>query len=171
MKKDLQDTICDEFIFKRFFKKHATDLHQFLLYKFGEHLNPKDKVQDAFIKLWEHCGKVSPEKAKSFLFTVANNLMLNETKHQKVKLKYAQKPQNDSSFESPEFLMEEREYLVKLQSALAKLTDAQRSAFMLNRAEGKKYKEIAELLGISVKAVEKRIHGALKQLRKDIKEL
>ena len=39
---------------------------------------------------------------------------------------------------------------------------------MLNRVEGKKHKEIAELLGISQKAVEKRIYGALNKLREDI---
>ena len=59
----------------------------------------------------------------------------------------------------------------KLQAALSNLTDAQRMAFMMNRVEGKRHKEIAELLGISTKAVEKRIYGALKKLREDIKEL
>jgi RNA polymerase sigma-70 factor (ECF subfamily) len=39
---------------------------------------------------------------------------------------------------------------------------------MLNRIEGKKHREIAELLGISQKAVEKRIYSALKKLREDI---
>ena len=67
--------------------------------------------------------------------------------------------------------MEEQEYMQKLQSALSSLTDAQRTAFMMNRVEGKRHKEIAELLGISTKAVEKRIYGALKKLREDIKEL
>jgi len=41
----------------------------------------------------------------------------------------------------------------------------------MNRIEGKKHKEIAALLGISSKAVEKRIYGALKKLREDINEL
>jgi RNA polymerase sigma factor (sigma-70 family) len=59
----------------------------------------------------------------------------------------------------------------KLQKALANLSEAQRTAFMLNRVEGKKHKDIAELLGISQKAVEKRIYGALKKLREDIKEI
>jgi RNA polymerase sigma-70 factor (ECF subfamily) len=44
-------------------------------------------------------------------------------------------------------------------------------AFLLNRIEGKKHREIAELLGISTKTVEKRIYGALKKLRNEIKEL
>jgi len=41
----------------------------------------------------------------------------------------------------------------------------------MNRAEGKRFKEIASILDISVKAVEKRIYGALKKLREDIEEL
>ena len=78
MAKQLHDNICEERIFSSIFNKHSKDLHNFLYYKFGELLNPKDKVQEAFIKLWENCAKISPEKAKSFVFTTANNLMLNE---------------------------------------------------------------------------------------------
>ncbi|WP_034061836.1 RNA polymerase sigma factor [Lacinutrix jangbogonensis] len=171
MPKKLHDNICEEHLFNALFKKHAKDLHNFLYYKFGDHLNPKDKTQDAFIKLWENCKKVTPEKAKSYLFTIANNLMLNEVKHHKIVLKHHQTKPKQHTNVTPEFVMEEQEYMQKLQTALSNLTDAQRTAFMMNRVEGKKHKEIAELLGISSKAVEKRIYGALKKLRKDIKEL
>ncbi|MCT4630945.1 sigma factor-like helix-turn-helix DNA-binding protein, partial [Winogradskyella sp.] len=54
------------------------------------------------------------------------------------------------------------------QNAIANLTEAQRVAFLMNRVEGKRFKEIAALLDISTKAVEKRIYGALKKLREDI---
>ncbi|WP_299115142.1 RNA polymerase sigma factor [uncultured Winogradskyella sp.] len=171
MSKPLHQNSCEEHIYSALFKKHSKNLHDFLYYKFGSYLNPKDKVQDAFIKLWDNCAKVPPEKAKSFLFTTANNLMLNAVAHQKVVLKHHQKPQKNSTNESPEFLLEEKQYSEKLQNALEKLTEAQRVAFMMNRVEGKRFKEIAELLDISVKAVEKRIYGALKKLREDIKEL
>ncbi|KJD32563.1 RNA polymerase sigma-70 factor [Tamlana nanhaiensis] len=171
MGKQLHDNICEEHIFSSIFNKHAKDLHNFLYYKFGDLLNPKDKVQEAFIKLWENCAKVSPEKAKSFVYTTANNLMLNEAAHQKVVLKYQQTKPKTSTNESPEFLMQEAEYNEKLQKALSNLTDAQREAFLMNRIEGKRFKEIAEVLNISTKAVEKRIYGALEKLRKEIKEL
>jgi RNA polymerase sigma-70 factor (ECF subfamily) len=59
----------------------------------------------------------------------------------------------------------------RLQKAISNLTEAQRVAFLLNRVEGKKHKEIAALLGISTKAVEKRIYGALKKLKENIDEL
>ena len=168
MKKDISDNICDERLFSSLFEKHSKNLHDFLYYKFGQHFNPKDKVQEAFIKLWEHCGKVTPAKAKSFLFTVANNLMLNEASHQKVVLKYQKTKPKTHTNETPEFILEGNEYMDKLQKAIANLSEAQRAAFLLNRIEGKKHREIAELLDISQKAVEKRIYGALKKLREDI---
>lgn len=168
MSKQLHDNICNETLFSKVFKKYSKDLHDFLYYKFGARFNPKDKVQEAFVKLWENCSKVSPDKAKSFLFTVANNLMLNEAAHQKVVLKYQKQKPREHTNENPEFLMEEDEYMQKLQLAISNLTEAERVAFLLNRVEGKRHKEIAELLNIGTKAVEKRIYGALKKLRKDI---
>lgn len=168
MSKELYDNICEEHLFSSIYNKYAKDLHDFLYYKFGELLNPKDKVQEAFIKLWENCGKVSVDKAKSFVFTTANNLMLNEVAHQKVVLKYTQTKPKHYTNENPEFLMQEEEYSKKLQNAIANLTEAQREVFLMNRVEGKKFKEIASLLDISTKAVEKRIYGALDKLRKEI---
>ncbi len=171
MAKQLHENICKEPVFSSIFNKHAKDLHNFLYYKFGELLNPKDKVQEAFVKLWENCAKITPDKAKSFVFTTANNLMLNEVAHQKVVLKHQQTKPKMYTNENPEFLMQETEYMDKLQNALANLTEAQRTAFLMNRIEGKRFKEIAEILDISTKAVEKRIYGALNKLRKEIKEL
>lgn len=171
MSKNLHKNICDKVLFSNFFKKHAEDLHSFLYYKFGDHLNPKDKVQEAFIKVWENCKNITPDKAKNYVFTVGNNLMLNEVKHQKVVLKFQQEKPKSHTNENPEFLLEEDEYSQKLQKAISNLTEAQRVAFLLNRIEGKKHKEIAQLLNISTKAVEKRIYGALKKLKEEIKEL
>jgi RNA polymerase sigma-70 factor (family 1) len=169
MKKEPMTGICEELTFSGFFKSHAKTLRNYLYYKFGNEEQAEDVTQEAFIKLWENCANVPPEKAKSFLYTVANNTSLNHIAHQKVVLEFNKKstiPVTDS--QNPEFLMEEEQFKVKLQKAIAGLSEAQRSAFLLHRIDGKKYHEIADILGISVKAVEKRIHGALQQLRKDI---
>ncbi len=168
MSNNLHQNSCEESVFSGLFRRYSKDLHDFLHYKFGNHLNPMDKVQEAFVKLWEHCAKVPPNKAKSFLFTTANNLMLNDYAHQKVVFKHRQNVGKPYTNESPEFLLQEKEYHQKLETALANLSEAQRVAFLLNRVEGKKFKEIAQLLDISTKAVEKRIYGALKKLREDI---
>jgi RNA polymerase sigma-70 factor (ECF subfamily) len=148
--------------------EHAEQLRNFLYYKCGDLSRAEDLTQEAFVRLWDNCSKVKVGKAKSFLFTVANNLFLNEAKHQKVVLKF-QRHQSSlptASAESPQFLMEEKEFGQRLEQAISSLSEGQREVFLMNRIDKKTYKEIAETLGISVKAVEKRIHKALLQLRK-----
>lgn len=171
MPKPLQDNICNEGMFSNFFKKHYQSLYSYLYYKFGDYLNPEDKAQEAFTKLWQNCNKVTPGKAKSYVFTIGNNMMLNEVKHHKVVLQHQKIKPRSHTNENPEFLMQEQEYLQKLQRAIANLTESERTAFLMNRVEGKKHKEIAAILEISTKAVEKRIYRALHKLRQDIEEL
>ena len=60
------DNVCEEKLFTELFKVHSKDLHNFLYYKYGSENNPGDLVQEAFIKLWNNCHKVLPEKARSF---------------------------------------------------------------------------------------------------------
>jgi RNA polymerase sigma-70 factor (ECF subfamily) len=153
--------VCEERVFNEAFKTHSKDLYNFLYYKYGADNNPADVVQDAFIKLWDNCSKVLPEKARSFLFTVASNQMLNDLAKKKTALKFSLEKHKGHTNQSPEFMLEEKQYMERLERAINELTEDQRVTFLLNRIEGKKHKEIAEMLGISQKAVEKRIYTAL----------
>ncbi len=137
----------------------------------GNQMLAQDIMQEAFIRLWNNCKKVILEKARAFLYKVSTNLFLNQVEHQKVRLAYNKLPHRDRNHESPDFILEEKEFMIKLQNAIADLTEAQREVFLLNRIDKKTYNEIAEMLGISVKAVEKRMHNALKKLRKIIKNI
>ncbi|MCR9265594.1 MAG: RNA polymerase sigma factor [Flavobacteriaceae bacterium] len=160
--------VCEDQIFSSIFKAHSKTVFNYIYYKFGNAEKANDAVQEAFVKLWENCAKVSPEKAKSYVYTVANNLYLNVIKAEKVRLKYANSVDDHSSNLSPEFLMEEKQYREKLENALNELPENQRTTFLLNRIDGKKYAEIAEMEGVSIKAIEKRMHLALKSLREQI---
>lgn len=169
--KEQPDNICKEQLFEEIFRQHSTDLFNFIYYKYGEEVNPADVVQDAYSKLWENCSTVSNEKAKSYLFTVANNLTLNIISRNKTALAFSKQDQKSATSETPQYKLEEEEYGERLKNALASLTEEQRVTFMLNRVEGKRHKEIAEMLGISRKAVEKRIYKALSILREKIGEI
>ncbi|UKM65063.1 sigma-70 family RNA polymerase sigma factor [Flavobacteriaceae bacterium GSB9] len=164
--------LCDEAYFNEFYLEHVQHASNFAFYKCGDKDNALDLVQDAFSKIWENCSKIDFTKAKTYLFTTVNNLFLNKVKHQKVVMEYAKaSPYVDENNQSPEYLLEEEEFKKKLQQAIALLSVAQREVFLLNRIEGKKYREIAEMLGVSQKAVEKRMSGALKILRKHIENI
>ena len=160
--------ICKEAVFQQVYNDLNKEVWRFIYYKCGDSAQADDLVQDAFIKLWQNCAKTPIEKAKSFLYTVTRNAFLNEVAHKKVVLNHAKLQPARIDKTSPEFLLEEKEFHEKIKNAIANLTEGQRTAFLLNRIEGKKYAEIAELLNLSVKAIEKRMSQALASLRKEI---
>ena len=170
MAKNIKDSICQEHIFSNIYNTYAQNLHDFLYYKYGVQFHPNDKTQEAFLKLWERCKSVPFEKAKSFLFTVANNMALNEIKHHKVVLNFQKIIPKNVTHETPEFILEKKEYLYRYQKALANLNADQRVAFLLNKVEGKKHQEIAELLGVTKKVIEYRIYSAFTTLKDQLED-
>lgn len=170
MERPLEEHICDPAQFERVYNKYARDVHDYLYYKYGAKYHPNDKMQEAFIKLWENCRKVTLKTAKGFLFTVANNLTLNEIKHQKVVLNHQNQYGSKSMGESPEDVLRQKEYLQAYQRVLESLTEEQRVAFTLSKIEGKKHQEIADMLGVTKKVVEYRIYSAFDRLRNELEE-
>lgn len=169
---DKKNKLCQENHFRDFYVTHVQSASNFAYFKCGDDQAALDLVQDAFAKIWENCSKIDFSKAKTYLFTSINNLFLNTIKHQKVVLRYAKDAPNfDIHNQSPEYLLEEEEFRLKLTSAIAALNELQREVFLLNRIEGKKYREIAELLDISPKTVEKRMSGALQILKSRIENI
>lgn len=163
-----KENICKEAVFAKVYTDHISSINNFIYYKFGSKENAEDIAQNAFIKLWENCAKLSVKEAKSFLFTIAINMSLNIVKHEKVKLNFNARPQKSITIETPEYQLIGKEFHEKLQKTIASLSEKQREVFLLNRIEKMKYAEIANLLGISIKAVEKRMHNALVIMREKI---
>lgn len=160
-----ENCICEQNIFERVYHSHSESLRNFLYYKTGSFQMAEDLTQDSFSKLWENCSKVTIEKAKSFVFTIGNNLFLNHAKHKKVVLKFESIRRTDSDKQDPQYLLEVDEFKLKLERAISDLPQKQREVFLMHRIDSMKYKEIAEALNISVKAVEKRMHKALRALK------
>jgi len=159
--KDENKNICKDKTFEKVYNTYAKDLKRFLYFKYKDLAVAEDVMQDAFVKLWNNCANVSLEKVKSYLFTIGNNMFLNIKKHETVVRKNNFRHTKHSTNESPEFLLIEKEYLDKIETAIANLSEKQREVFLLSRLEKMKYKDIALKLNISVKAVEKRMHHAL----------
>ena len=160
--------VCEETVYETLFKKHYEPLRSYLYYKYGDLAKAEDIVQDTFAKLWQNCHKVIYETAQSYLYKIGNNASLNAIRHLKTVRAYEKTPQRTMDFVSPDFQLEEKEFMDKLKRAISALKPKQREAFLLHRIDNKTYSEIAETLDISVKAVEKRIHLALISLKETI---
>jgi RNA polymerase sigma-70 factor (ECF subfamily) len=164
-----QKSVCDDKTFRMIFDTHAEVIRNFIYYKCGDMAQAEDLTQDAFVKLWKNCKKVVFDKAKSFVMKVAQNAFFNEYEHQKVVLKYNKNSgTKEGHIISPEFVLEEKEFMETLQKAIASLPSKEREVFLLSRKDKKTYREIAEIIGISQKGVERRMHLALLKLREKI---
>ena len=169
MSKEPLKSVCDQKNFEEIFNKHSQTLRNYIYYKCGNTQQAEDIVQESYIKLWDNCSKIIFEKAKSFLYTVANNRFFNEIAHKKVVLEHQRKNVSlDRTNETPQFILEEEEFYIKLKKVIADLPEKQREVFLLSRIDKKKYTEIAEMTGLSVKAVEKRMSKALLIIKEKI---
>ncbi len=160
-----QSDLCEESTFSTVFREYAKTLNNYLFYKTGNKGLAQDLTQEAFTRLWQHCSDVIVANAKGYVFKTANNLLINEHKHQQVVLKFEHNNTTKSSVENPQFLMEEEELRLQIETAIAALPEKQRVVFLMSRIDKKTYAEIAAILGISKQAVEKRIYIALDKLR------
>lgn len=147
------------------FNQHYKYIRNYLFYLSGDVKLAEDLVQDVFLQLWESRSKIKDETVGSYLFTIARNNFLKNKRRQKYDLKFRSTYFDKTEFESPEYVMEMKEFDHKMQGAIAKLPNKCRVIFLMNRIDGITYSEIAKNLGISNKAVEKQMSKALAIIR------
>ena len=164
------DSVCDENIYNSIYQKQVEKLRNFVYYKCGDLALAEDIAQETFVKLWTNCAKVMIESVMGWLYTIANNKFIDQTRSQKVRLKFEKEPVKTSNTEDPYHALRTEEFREVLETTISDLPEGQREVFLLNRIEGYTFKEIAEMLEISSTAVEKRMSKALAKLRDRIQE-
>jgi RNA polymerase sigma-70 factor (ECF subfamily) len=133
----------------------------------------EDLTQETFLRLFRHLQKEgSLENPKAWLFTVAHNLAI-DTNRDEANLTDLDEstwreiersrpgPQAD-----PEKIILQNERLDRLHVAVLNLTSLQRQCLHL-RADGLRYREIADLLGLSISTVVDAVRRATVKLAKE----
>ncbi len=134
----------------------------------------EDMVQDIFVNIWRNRSSWHPKGSiRSYLFKAAHNQAINCLKARQskdtVRIMDDALPSDLST--DPVEKMIDKDMSASVDRAIQKLPEKCRTAFVLNRQEGLSYTEVADVLGISVKTVENQIAHALKELRKDLRDL
>ncbi len=128
-------------------------------------------VQDVFMNVWSKTDSIQIQTTiTSYLFGAVRNAAMNYLKHEKVQLKYAESQKASMSVSESVDILELDELKEKIADAMNQIPEKCREIFELNRMEGKRYKEIAEQLGLSLKTVENQMGKALKILREELGE-
>ena len=154
--------------FRSIFDQYYESIRSFAYYKTGDVDLADDIVQEVFLKLWTNRNDVKGDTVKSLLYTIASNTIKNHFKHQKVVYSFQKQDQSNEFSDEADSDLRQEEMNRKLQDALAEIPEKSREVFLMNRIEGLTYSDIADRLGLSVKAIEKRMSEALSILRSRI---
>ena len=155
--------------FKEVFDQYYKGIRSFAYYKTGDIYLAEDIVQDTFLKLWDKRHTIHNELTlKSFIYTIAANIIKNHYKHKKAAYNFIRKTQTVTEAVPADFNIEQQEFNKLLNDTLAAVPEKARIVFLMNRIEKLTYAEIAERLNLSVKAIEKRMSDALGIIKKRI---
>jgi RNA polymerase sigma-70 factor (ECF subfamily) len=154
--------------FEAVFKTHFKGLHSYAYTILKDEVMAEEMVQNVFFKIWDKRSQLNIETSfKAYLYKAVYHESLNYLKHQNVKLVHQsyvmhQPVNNDNNAGAKVALVEIEQ---RLRKAMNELPEQCRTVFQLSRFEEMKYKEIAEMLGISIKTVENHMGKALKLMR------
>ena len=163
----------DEKALKSLFELYHTSLCLLAYTIVKDNDQAKDIVQDVFIKLWKN--RMSLEITSSlnaYLKRATVNSSINFIESGYVKNKHRLEKSN-LTFYSRNTADQELTYdelKKRADDSIQNLPIRTRGVFTLIRSDEMTYKEVAETLGISVKAVEKEMMKALKLLREALKD-
>lgn len=122
------------------------------------------------MRLWEKQITIDPKTVKSLLFKIANDFFISRYRKEKIAFQFFNTFKPDEQSLSPEENVGYEELVKAYERSLESMPEKQRVVFLMNRIDEKKYREIAVELGLSVKAVEKRMNLALTHLKENLKE-
>ncbi len=141
-------------------EEHADGVFRFILKNIKQEADAQDIVQNAFEILWKKHDEIASEKAKSYVFTVAHNNMIDQLRKNKRMDYKAEMPEDRKTVGNSYTGLQE-----VLQVALDRLPDVQKQAVLLRDYEGYKYEEIGEILNLSESQVKVYIFRARKALQ------
>ncbi len=154
----------------QFFETLRMPVYQYLLAVFGSAAEAEDLTQDAFLQLYKALrGGQTIRSVRFWIFRVAHNLAVNRQKHnqfvapldadswQEIEKQFPDKAAN------PEQNFLQRERYERIYEGMKLLSVNERQSLHL-RAEGFKYKEIAEIMNVAVPTVGEFLRRGIRKL-------
>ncbi len=123
------------------------------------------------MRIWEKQMDINPKTVKGLLFKIAGDLFITRYHREKLAFDFFSVYEPDMKNLTPEEELNFQELKNAYEVALKSMPEKQRVVFLMSRIDGLKYKEIAEHLGLTVKAVEKRMGLALQHIKEKLKHI
>ena len=153
---------------ERLYHRHARDVYQYALALLANPADAEDVTQTTFLNAYRALQRGDrPHRPHNWLIAIAHNVC---------RMRWRQaghRPREVALDDAPEPIAPEHDQpsLDDVLRALARLSFNQRSALVMRELEGRSCKEIAEVLGLSVSAVEALLFRARRRLQIERKAL
>ncbi|MEJ5305073.1 MAG: sigma-70 family RNA polymerase sigma factor [Ignavibacteria bacterium] len=183
MKSQLDDNVLiDRFLagdtkaFNLLVEKYKRKIYLTVYRLLGNHEDASDITQEVIIKMYNELKNFRRESSiYTWIYRIATNLSLNELKRRKIRSFFDFDELEEWLFkdekQSPELSFRENELSNKIQEAINKLPEKQRTVFTLRYYDGLSYEEISEILGTSVGALKANYFHAINKLQKELKDV
>lgn len=160
----------DKSIFESAFNSYFPDVYRYVFGKTKSAHIAEEVTQLTFIKLWQNRERLEDSVKLNFvIFRIASTTLIDEVRKQnnfrRLVNELGVHQSNQNKQEKPDAL--ENNDMIKI--LLNKMPEMRRKVYEMSRLEGFTYEEIAVLLDISIKTVEKHVSKAIKQV-KELKE-
>lgn len=143
----------------------------------------QDVAQEVFVKIYHNISQYNPEAAslKTWIYRISINQSLDFLKSKKAKKRFGFltslfHPESDELIKDvakvshPGVTLEDKESLEELLVIIQALPENQKTAIILSKIEDRPQKEVAEIMNVSVKAVESLLQRAKKIIEEKLRE-
>ena len=151
--------------FELFYHRYYKSLFHYIVSRIQCSETAREIIQEIFKRLWQNRQNLDIRKSiKSYLFQIANNLLIDNYRKKQVQNTYFERPA-----ELPEIHSDENiDFSTQFNIAMEKMPEDYRVVFVLHHVRKYTYVEIAEMCSVSKGTVEKRMKKAIEFLQKEL---
>jgi RNA polymerase sigma factor (sigma-70 family) len=150
------------------YRKHVGEVYRYAYAVLGNHADAEDVTQTAFVNAFRALERGErPRKPGNWLLAIAHNVIRQRWRQER-----ARPPEtelvDDVAGPQPD---DESPVLADVVRALQRIPQGQREALVMRELEGRSYREIAEILGLSASALETLLFRARRSLSEELEQL
>ncbi|WP_067149509.1 RNA polymerase sigma factor [Pseudotamlana agarivorans] len=158
----------DESAFRYLFYQYYDRLVAYIVTYTHDKMSAEDIVQQAFIDFWNNKSKLDTIRSpKNYLYSIAYNRFIDtihtEKRQSNLLDQIYERALRDKIEEDTEQLDER---VKRMKAIIESLPPKCKTILEMNKVKGIKYREIAEIMDISIKTVEAQMSIAFKKIRK-----
>lgn len=162
----------DEDAFRELLNRYLAPLNRFAARMLGNKHDAEDLVQETFLSVWKNANQWQPGYGKltTWLHSITHHLCIDFHRRDRSKLQAEISPQLESAGTPEEHLAVENMGKT-VTAALTQLSERQKSAIILCHYQGLSNRDAAEVIGVSVDALESLMARGRRALRKKLAHL